>query len=126
VLMIASSGHHLLLKTLIYIVIMDVLREVSYQISPKFRTKLANITEVFSTLSTKCPAQHAQLIHISRVKPAFAQRTKQLTTIMFVAVNESFVVKSCHLAHRFSQTCIPSLSGLCGGVGGGGLGGHQA
>ena len=27
-------------------------------------------------------------------------------------------VKSCQLAHRVSQTCVPSLSGLCGAVGG--------
>ena len=48
-------------------------REVSYQINPKFRTKLVNITEVISTLSTKCLAQHAQLIHISLVEPTSAQ-----------------------------------------------------
>ena len=93
---------------------MGVLWEVSYQISPKFRTKLASVAEVFSTLSTKCSAQHAQLIHLGRVESVFAQRIEQLMPILLLLSKHPFVVKTCHLAHRFSQTCLTSLSCLCG------------
>ena len=104
---------------------MGVLWEVSYQISPKFRTKLASVAEVFSTLSTKCSAQHAQLIHLGRVESVFAQRIEQLMPILLLLSKHPFVVKTCHLAHRFSQTYIPSLSGLCGAVRGSSAGVHE-
>ena len=80
---------------------------------------------MFSTLSTKCLAQHAQLIHISRVEPVFAQRTQRLTIIMLSLSKHPVAPKPCHLAHRFSQTCIPSLSGLCGAVRGSSAGVHE-
>ena len=37
-------------------------------------------------------------------------------TIMLLLSKHPIAPKPCHLAHRFSQTCIPPLSGLCGGV----------
>ena len=77
---------------------------------------MASINEVFSALSTKCSAQHAQLIHVGRVEPVFAQRIEQLTTILLFLSKYPVVVKLCHLAHRFSQTCIHPLSGLYGAV----------
>ena len=40
-------------------------------------------------------------------------------------LNNSVVVESCHLAHRFSQTCIPSLSSLFGAVSGSSAGVHE-
>ena len=111
--MTSSSGHHYIPKTLIYIAILSGRFKVSYQIHPKFRTKLVSMTEVFWTRSTKCPAQHAQLIHIGRVEPVFAQRTERLTIIMLSLSKHPVAPKPCHLAHRFSQTCILSLSGRC-------------
>ena len=110
----SSSGHQIPQNTHIYIGIFDMLWQISYQISPKFRTKLASVAEVFSTLSTKCSAQHAQLIHLGRVESVFAQRIEQLMPILLLLSKHPFVVKTCHLAHRFSQTCLTSLSCLCG------------
>jgi hypothetical protein len=43
----SSPGHHYISKTLIYIAIVSGLFKVSYQIHPKFRTKLVSMTEVF-------------------------------------------------------------------------------
>jgi len=46
-----------------------------------------------------------------------AQRIEQPTAIMLLLPKYPAAEKPCHLAHRFPQTCIPLLSGLCGAVG---------
>ena len=63
-----------------------------------------SINEVFSTLSTKSQAQHAQLIHIRCLEPVFAQRTERLTIILLLLSKHPVVVKPYDLAHRVSQT----------------------